>query len=137
MTLTQNAGLTLAKGDTGPLTVTVPFPSMSASNGLNPYHTGSGQIWFYGKYDSSDLDSAAIFTKNLSNGVSVTQDGNNTNQNGIISVTLAPADTASLPDYPYVIQWAVKVRDNNTPASEYTLTYGSLLVIPTATSKVS
>lgn len=136
MTLTQNPALTLAKGDTGPLTVTVPFTSLGAS-GLAPYHAGTGQIWFYGKYDASDPDSAAIFTKNLASGVSVTQDGNNTNTNGIISVTLATSDTASLPDFNYTMQWAIKVRDGNTPANEYTLTYGNLLIVATATSKVS
>jgi hypothetical protein len=135
MTLTQNAALTLAKGDTGPLTVTVPSSSLSAS-GLANYHSGSGQIWFYGKWDASDSDASAIFTKTLASGVSVTQDGNNTNQDGIISVTLAISDTAALPDFNFVIKWAIKVKDGVSGA-EYTLTYGDLLVVATPTSKVS
>lgn len=128
--------LTLAKNDTGPLVVDVPWQKLvNYPTGLNAFHTGSGKLWFYGKYDVSDPDSAAVFQKTLASGISVTADGNNTNTDGTVSITLAPADTASLPDTPITLQCSLKGFDGT---NEFTITADVFLnVRAQATSKVN
>jgi hypothetical protein len=128
--------LTLTKADTGPLVVTVPWQTLSASNGLNPYHTGTGKLWFYGKLSVQDADAAAIFTKTFAAGsITVPTDGNNTTTNGVVNITLAPADTSALPDTPISVYCALKGFDG---VNEYTITKDiTLFVSAQATSKVS
>lgn len=135
--------LTLSRNDTGPLTVTVPWQTLSASNGLNPYHTGSGKLWFNGKFNASDPDTltdgvkpGALFEKTLASGIVVTTDGNNTTTNGVVSITLAPADTQYCPaDYPVTLYCSLKGFDG---ANEFTIVKDIHLVVsPQSTSSVS
>lgn len=125
--------LTLQKGDTGPLVVTVGHATLGTS-GLNPYHTGSGHLYFYGKLSVQDTDSAAIFQKTLSSGITVTTDGSNT-VDGVVSITLAPSDTTALPDFPITLYCSLKGYDGT---NEYTIVSDVLLNVRTqATSKAS
>lgn len=128
--------LTISKNDTGPLVVTVPWQTLSASTGLNPYHTGTGKLWFYGKLSVQDSDAAAIFTKTFAAGsITVPVDGNNTNTNGVVNITLAPADTAALPDWPITVYCSLKGFDG---VNEFTISKDVFLnVSAQATSKVS
>ena len=133
--------LTLAKADTGPLVVTVSHTTLGAT-GLLPYHSGSGKLWFYGKYDASDSDtlttgltSGAVFKKDLTSGVSVSVDGDNVSVDGVVNVTLLPADTSVIPyDVPVTLYCSLKGFDGT---NEYTFLNCLLLVTPYATSKVS
>lgn len=127
--------LTLAKGDTGPLVVTVSHTTLG-SGGLNAFHTGTGKLWFYGKYDVSDPDSSAVFEKTLASGISVTVDGNNTTTDGVVSITLLPSDTTSIPvDSPITLYCSLKGFDGT---NEFTITRDILLLVAAqATSKVS
>jgi hypothetical protein len=135
--------LTLAKADTGPLVVTVSHLTMGAT-GLLPYHSGSGKLWFYGKLDPSDPDTPAVaggagaynIKKDLITGVSVSVDGNNTTTDGVVNITLLPADTTSLPaDRAVTYYCSLKGFDGT---NEYTIVRDVLLLVtPYATSKVS
>ena len=139
--------LTLAKGDTGPLTVTVSHTTMGAT-GLTPYLTANGgRLWFYGKYDVSDPDaltngttSGAVFTKTEASGaIVVTTAGNNTTTDGVVTITLQPADTTIIPvDTPITLYCSLKGATADSPNLEYTIVKDVLLNIGAqATSKVS
>lgn len=133
------------KGSTAPFTVTVPFAKLASyATGLNAFHTGSGQLWFYGKLSVKDPDSAgtsqpqAIFKKTLASGISVTQDGNNTDTDGKVSITLDPADTASLPDLLGAVTVYCALKGDDGSGHEYTLVGDVRLVVSTqATSGVT
>ena len=136
-----------AKGDTGPYIVTVPFAKLGAS-GLAPYHTGSGALYFYGKLSVTDPDTAgtgqpqAVFKKTLASGITVTTDGNNTDTDGKVSITLDPADTNGLPDVLGNITLFCALKGNDGSGHEYTIVGTPdapilLVVGMTATSKVS
>jgi hypothetical protein len=127
---------TVPKADTFPLIVTVAKATLvNYVAGLNTFHTGTGKLWFYGKYGVNDLDSAAVFKKDLSSGVSVLADGSPT-VDGSVQVVLAPADTSSIPvDTPISLFCSLKGTDGS---SEYTLSSDVVLVVKAqATSKVS
>lgn len=134
--------INVTKGDTTPFTITVDWHTLSASNGLNPYHTGAGKLTFEGKLSISDPDTAAfvggpapLFTKTLASGISVTADGNNTNTNGVVAVTLSAADWASLLyDVPVSIFCSLKGFDGT---NEFTIQKDVILAVSSqATSKV-
>ena len=131
--------LTLSKGDTGPLTVTVSHLTLGSS-GLTPYTTAQGgRLWFYGKYSPTDPDSAAVFTKTEAAGaIVVTTVGSNT-VDGVVTITLQPADTNGIPvDTPITLYCSLKGADNSSPNLEYTIVPNVLLnVAAQATSKVS
>jgi hypothetical protein len=87
-----------------------------------------------------DADANAIFTKTFAAGsITVPVDGNNTTTDGVVNITLAPADTAALPDTPISVSCSLKGFDGTneftiagTPANPI-----ALLVAAAATSKVS
>ncbi len=139
--------LTITKGDTGPLVVTVSHTTLGAT-GLTPYLTANGgRLWFYGKYSVSDPDtltngttSGAVFAKTEASGaIVVTTVGNNTTTDGVVTITLQPADTTIIPvDTRVTLYCSLKGATADTPNQEYTIDKDILLVVSAqATSKVS
>lgn len=84
-----NFTIKAVRGDTITLDFTVKRPAGGAAVDL----TGA-TFTFTAKKKLSDADAAALFQKTLGSGVSVTNAAN-----GQGRVTVAPADTTSLPDY--------------------------------------
>jgi len=120
--------LTVIRGDTGVLTVTV---GSLGSSGLNAY----SDIRFSAKRDMGDADTAAIISKTLASGITITTVGNATTS-GVLSVALAPADTAALPTgYTSTLQYDVRLYD--AAGDAYTVAQGVLTVAPTATQATS
>lgn len=119
------------KADTYPLIVAVPKAT------LVNYATGLAlfsKLWFYGKYGVNDLDSAALFKKDLTSGVSVLVAGSPT-VDGSLQVVLQPVDTTTAVDTPISIQCALKGYDGT---NWYTIELDVVLLIAAqATSKVS
>ena len=86
---------------------------------------------FTAKRDLGDADSLAIISKRLGSGVTVTTTGDATT-NGVLSVAIAPADTAALPaGYAVALPYDVTLYD--TLGDEYTVASGTLTVTPSAT----
>ena len=122
---------TVPKADTYPLTITVAHAT------LVNYPTGLAafsKLWFYGKYSVQDADSAALFKKDLTSGVSVLVAGSPT-VDGSLQVILQPADTTPATDAPISIQCSLKGYDGT---NWYSIEIDVVLNIRAqATSKVS
>ena len=116
--------LTMVRGDTEAFAFSV---SGLGSSGLNAYN----DIRFSAKRDVTDADGAAIIAKSLSSGIVVTTPGNASTP-GVLTVSLAPADTQALPTaYARTLTYDVRVYDASGDA--YTVAQGTLMVTPTAT----
>ena len=97
------------------------------ASGLNAFN----DIRFSAKRDDSDADSAAVISKSLSSGITITTVGNVTTD-GVLSVALAPADTTALPaGYAVALTYDVAVYDASGDA--YSTHSGTLTITPTAT----
>lgn len=91
------------------------------SGGLTGY-----TAWFTAKRDAADPDSAAVFQKTINSGVAITTTGNATTP-GVLTTTVTPADTASLPTgYAVVLVYDVKVKDGS--GVETTVDSGTITV---------
>lgn len=120
--------LSLVRGDTDTISVSV---SGLGSSGLNAYN----DIRFTAKHDVSDADGAAVISKALGSGISITSAGNATTP-GVLAVAIAPADTQSLPaSYAVALTYDVRVYD--VAGDAYTVAQGVLTVTPTATQATS
>lgn len=118
------SNLSLARGDSTTLTITV--ANLSAS-GLNAFNDAR----FTAKRDVGDADTLAIINKRLAAGITITTDGNATTP-GVLSVAIAAADTQGLPSgYPVALSYDVRLYDALGDA--YTVASGVLTVEPTAT----
>lgn len=120
--------LSLIHGRTAVLTVIV--GSLGAS-GLNAYSA----MRFSAKRDVSDADVAAVISKTLGAGITITTVGDATT-NGVLSIALAPADTSTLPaGYTSTLQYDVSLYD--AAGDAYTVADGVITVSPTATQATS
>ena len=120
--------LTIVRGDTDALSITV--GNLGAS-GLAAFSDAR----FTAKRDLGDADTSAVITKTLASGITVTTNGNATT-NGVLSVAIAPADTATLPAG-YAVALAYDVRLYDVAGDAYTVAQGILTVTPTATQATS
>lgn len=117
--------LSINKGDSGPLAITIPHAGMTGPL------SGYTHLWFTAKlgYQNLDNDPDSI-QKDIGAGVTVTTAGS-TSVDGVISVALLAADTTSLPDNNISLVYDVKGKDAG--GLENTLTSGVLLVQAHAT----
>lgn len=84
-------------------------------------------IWFTAKRRVSDLDAAAVIQHSTaSGGVAITNA-----VGGLGTVTLSPADTASLPEQRLKLFADIKGRDGG--GNEWVLSKGTLTIRPVAT----
>lgn len=118
--------LTMSRGDTKFVTETV-GPTGLGANGIQNW-----QFWMTAKRDAGDPDSAAIFQK-LPAAWTITQQGSPTLA-GIVTCTLAPADTSALPPYQVVLVYDVTAQDTNS--NEFTIDSGTITVTPDITLAV-
>lgn len=121
--------LTLVRGDTDALTVTV--GNLGAS-GLNAF----SDVRFTAKRDASDADSAAIISKVLGAGITITTVGNATTD-GVLSIAIAPADTTTTLPAGYTVTLVYDVRLYDASGDAYTVAQGVITVSPTATQATS
>lgn len=115
------ADLTILRGDTNVLTVTV--TSLGAS-GLNQYSA----IAFTAKRSRVDADADAVIALSLGAGVTITTVGNATTD-GVLTVTIPASVTASLPGYDTRLSYDVQLIDTTTtPHTVHTVAQGALTV---------
>lgn len=116
------ADLTILRGDTNVLTVTV---TALGSSGLSQY----GAIAFTAKRDKSDSDASAFISLSApSNGVVITTNGNATTD-GVLTITIPAASTATLPAYDVLLSYDVQLIDTTTtPHTVHTVAQGTLTV---------
>ena len=121
------AALSITRGDTGIFTTTI---SNLGSGGLTGY-----SAWFTAKRDPSDADTGAVFQKTItSGGIQITTAGNATTP-GVLTTTVVPADTDTLPTgYAVLLVYDVKVKD--TSGVETTVDSGTILVATDVTNAV-
>lgn len=122
------SNLSLVRGDSDTLSITV---GNLGANGLSAFTDAR----FTAKRDLGDADTSAIITKSLSAGITIITAGNATT-NGVLSVAIAPADTAALPAG-YAVALAYDVRLYDVAGDAYTVAQGILTVTPTATQATS
>lgn len=104
--------------------------NLSAS-GLNAFNDAR----FTAKRDLSDLDVSAALSKSLGSGVTFTTIGDAATD-GVVSVTIAPADTEALPSgYTIVLFYDLSLYD--AAGDAYTVATGQLIVTPSATQATS
>jgi hypothetical protein len=120
--------LSLVRGDTDTLTVTV---SGLGASGLNAYN----DIRFTAKRDIGDADSAATISKALASGITIATVGDAVTD-GVLSIAIAPTDTAALPTgSSSTLQYDVRLYD--AAGDAYTVAQGVITVSPTATQATS
>ncbi len=115
--------LSIVRGDSASLLVTV---GSLGSSGLNAFSDAR----FTAKRDVADGDALAVISKRLASGIAITTVGDGST-NGVLTVSLAPADTQALPPYPVVLSYDVRLYDSGGDA--YTVAQGALTIGPTAT----
>ena len=121
------ATLTMTRGDTSLFTTTI---SPLGSSGLTGY-----SAWFTAKRDAADPDTSAVFQKTiLSGGIAITTVGNATTP-GVLTSTVNPADTETLPTgYSVTLVYDVKIKDGS--GVETTVDSGTLMVAADVTQAV-
>lgn len=120
---------TLLRGDTNILVVTV---TNLPSGGLAAY----GAIAFTAKRDKSDADASAVISLSLASGVVITTSGNATTD-GVLTITIPAASTATLPAYDALLAYDVQLIDTTTtPHTVHTVAQGTLTVTADITQAV-
>ncbi|MGZ6360764.1 MAG: hypothetical protein ACXWP0_03685 [Ktedonobacterales bacterium] len=119
--------LSMTRGNTALFQTTV---ANLGSGGLTGF-----SAWFTAKRDASDADSAAVFQKTiLAGGIAITTNGG-TGVNGVLTTTVAPVDTETLPTgYSVLLVYDVKVKD--TSGVETTVDSGTITVKADVTQAV-
>lgn len=97
----------------------------AARNGA-AYNLTGASLWFTAKYTTADADVAAVFQKTLADGLVITDA-----VNGLVTATLAPSDTSTLPDSRTILDWDLQVK--TVAGSVYTVAIGKLTVFPDVT----
>lgn len=108
--------LQMKRGDTVSLTVTV------TQNG-SPFNLTGCAMRMTAKWNYTDADGSAVFTRTVGSGIVLT-----TPLSGIATVTIAPANTSSLPAYTNNLFYDIQVTD--TGSNVYTVQNGILTVDP-------
>lgn len=125
-----SADLTILRGDTNVLTVTV---TALGSSGLSQY----GAIAFTAKRDKSDADASAFISLSLASGVVITTNGNTTTD-GVLTITIPAASTATLPAYDVLLAYDVQLIDTTTnPHTVHTVAQGILTVTADVTQSTT
>ncbi len=125
------ADLTVLRGDTTALVVTV---TNLPAGGLAAY----AKIAFTAKRDKSDSDATAFISLSLAGGgVVITTNGNATTD-GVLTITLPAASTASLPSAQTALSYDVQVTDTTTiPPTVHTVAQGTLTVSADVTQSIT
>ena len=90
---------------------------------------------FTAKRDLADDDSAAIISKTLASGITITTNGG-VGVDGVLTVAITQADTAALPTG-YAVALVYDVRLYDAAGDGYPVAKGTLTVTPTATQATS
>ena len=109
------ADFTMKRGDTLPINHTV------TDGGAAVNLTGKS-LRFMAKRSVADADSAAVITKTIGSGITVTNP-----TGGLAQTLISPADTTGLPAIAQLLQWDLQMVDGS---NVYTLESGTLLVSP-------
>ena len=125
------ADVTILRGDTQPLVVTV---TNLPAGGLAAY----AKIQCTLKRDVNDPDASAFLVLTLATGgVVITTIGNATT-NGVLTITIPAASTASLPSASTRLPYDVQVIDTGpTPPAVHTVAQGTLIVTADVTEATS
>lgn len=115
----MNDFLTMVRGDSASWL-------LSATLNGAPYNVAGCLIWFSGKRSVADGDVDAVFMKTLGGGVTVTDAAN-----GLVTVTLSPTDTETLPSSRVILDWDLQVK--TAGGAIYTVALGKLTVFPDVT----
>jgi hypothetical protein len=91
--------------------------------------TGSS-MWFTVKYAYTDIDAAKILSKTVGNGITIVQAGGS-GINGIVNISINPADTANVPEQQITLVWDLQMKDTNGVVT--TVDKGTLVVSPDVT----
>lgn len=113
----MSTDLSMTRGDTAVFTVTLSNLSASGLTGCSLYFAAKRSV----------SDASPLFTKSIGSGISVTTNGSDT-VSGVASVSLNPADTSSLPDYPTLLDWDCVLVDGS--GNHTTVASGTLFVSP-------
>jgi len=116
--------LTMYRGDTKTVTVTVQPVDASGNQVLGSGGIAGWSFWMTAKRDPSDLDSQAVFQK-LPAAWSISSAGDATHP-GVAFCNLAPADTASLPPYQLTLVYDIQAKD--LTGNIFTIDAGAILV---------
>lgn len=118
--------LQMTRGNTALFDTSV--SNLSAS-GLTGY-----AAWFTAKRDAADPDSAAVFQKTIAGGGIAISTVGNASTPGVLTTTVLPADTETLPaGYAVALVYDVKVKD--TSGVETTVDSGTLTVLADVTQQ--
>lgn len=118
--MSQNLGK-MKRGDTKTVQFTVDGSKLPTA-GLTGF-----QMWFTAKLQVSDSDAVAVIHKVTADFQIKTAGDPNTvpPTNGLVTTTIQPADTSSLPNYDVVLTWDFQLKDGNgniTTSADGTLT---------------
>jgi hypothetical protein len=100
----------------------------TATLSSSPYDlTGILGMSFTAKNKTTDTDANAVFKKTIGDGITVTSAAQ-----GLFTVAILPADTASVSKVKTILVWDLEVVDSG--GNVYTLNSGNLVINPDVTS---
>ena len=118
------SSLAMTRGDTRIVTTTISNLDANGNVVFGVNGVTGWTFWMTAKYDPGDTDASAVFQK-LPASFSITTPGNAATP-AVVTCTLAPADTASLPGYQVVLSYDVQAKD--TSGNIFTVDSGTLTV---------
>lgn len=125
--------LTMTRGDTRTVTTTISNLDANGNPALGSSGVTGWEFWMTAKYDPGDSDANAVFQKlNASFNI---QTAGNASTPAVITCTLLPTDTSSLPGHQVTLAYDVQGKD--TSGDIFTVDSGTLTVQPDVTIATS
>lgn len=108
--------LSMTRGDTFAF-------NLAVTSAGAPFNLTGCSIRVTAKWDYANLDAAAVFTRTIGSGVTVTNAAG-----GLATVVIAPSNTSTLPANPVNLYYDIQVTDGSS--NVYTVNSGILTVSP-------
>lgn len=116
--------ISMYRGDTRTITETIQPLAADGTQVLGASGITGWSFWLTVKKDPGDADASAVFQKVP--GSWTTNNPGNATTAGVVTCTINPADTASLPGYRSVLQFDVQAKDGS--GNVFTIDRGTLTV---------
>lgn len=111
-----SVNLTVKRGDTSSF-------SLAVTQSGAVYNLTGASIRFTAKWNYTDADGSAVFTRTIGSGITIVSA-----PNGTATITFSAANTSSLPAYPVSLYYDVQVTDGSS--NIFTVVDGILNVNP-------